>query len=290
MEPSMDTNAKSTLETYYRRALQRALDAFSELSEEDWTASRRRGSWNAKDYLAHLVASQENEGNPVTEQAVAGQRPTMKDFQGPEEINAYNARIIETVRHLPHDELLTRLRTAFEANLRLLAGVSDADLARTVEHPGWFRPGTLAQVFHTGYLHLPLHYQDIRGCLRARKELPHWMEASTEDETHDLLARIFDYMPLTYWPERGGDLKASVLFNLTGSGGGTWTIEIDGPDCRSYEGRADRPTLELSATPADWVDLTTKDLNPVWGFLSRRIRIKGNLLLSLKLDRLFEAT
>lgn len=286
----MDVEAKTTLETYYRRALQRALDAFGQLSEEDWSASGRRGSWNAKDYLAHLVASQEQEGNPVTEQALAGQQPTMEDFRGPQEINAYNARIIETVRHLTPAELIERLRTAFEANLRLLEGVSDADLARTVEHPGWFRPGTLAQVFYTGYLHLPLHYQDIRACIRARRKLPHWMEASTAEEVHDVLARTFDYMPITYWPERGGDLRATILFNLTGPGGGEWTIEIAGPDCRSYEGRPERPTLELSATPADWVDLTTKSLNPIWGFLSRRIRMRGNVLLAMKLDRLFEVT
>ena len=284
-------NAESaTLATYYRGALKRALEAFSQLDEEDWTASGRQGSWNAKDYLAHLVASQEHEGNPVTEQAIAGQRPTMEGHEGPQSINDYNARIIETVRHLPPGELLDRLRGAFEANLSMLEGASDADLAGTVEHPGWFRPGTLAQVFHTGYLHIPLHYQDIRRCLRTRKQLPHWIEASTAEEVHDLLARTFDYMPLTYWPERGGDLKATFLFNLTGPGGGEWTIEIDGPDCRSYEGRGDRPSLELKASPADWVNLTTKELNPIWGFLSRRIRTKGNILLALKLERLFEAT
>ncbi len=286
----MATDAKTTLETYYRGALQRALEAFSQLSEEDWTASARRGAWNAKDYLAHLVASQEHEGNPVTEQAVAGQRPTIEGFEGPQAINDYNARIIETVRQLPPGELLERFRVAFEANLRMLEAVSDADLAGTVDHPGWFHPGTLAQVFHTGYLHIPLHYQDIRRCLRARRQLPHWMEASSAEEVHDLLARTFDYMPRTYWPERGGDLKATFLFNLTGPGGGEWTIDIDGPECRSYEGRPERASLELIASPADWVDLETKQLNPVWGFLSRRIKTKGNILLSLKLERLFEVT
>ncbi len=221
---------------------------------------------------------------------MAGQQPVMEDFGGPQEINAYNARIIETVRHLAPAELLERFRAAFEENLRLLEGVSDADLARTVEHPGWFRPGTLAQVFHTGYLHIPLHYQDIRDCLRTRRQLPHWMEASTPDEVHDLLARTFDYMPLTYWPERGGDLKAAFLFNLTGPGGGEWTLEISGPDCRSYEGRPERASMEIIASPTDWVDLTTKSLNPIWGFLSRRIKIRGNILLALKLERLFEVT
>ena len=286
----MAVDAKTTLQTHYRRALQRALETFGQLSDEDWTASGRKGQWNAKDYLAHLVASQEHEGNPVSEQAAAGKQPAMEDFRGPHEINAYNARIIETVRRLPAAELLKRFSAAFEANLRLLESVSDADLARTVEHPGWFRPGTLAQVFHTGYLHLPIHYQDIRRCLRPRKGLPHWVDASTAEEVHDLLARTFDYMPVTYWPERGGSLKAAFVFNLTGPGGGTWTVQIDGPNCRSYEGRPEHASAELAASPKDWVDVMTKDLNPLWGFLTRRIRMKGNFLLSLKLERLFEVT
>ncbi len=286
----MSTLVKTSLENYYRRALQRALEAFAQLGEQDWSGSGRRGAWNAKDYLAHLVASQEQEGNAVIEQALAGQQPVLEGFDGPQAINAYNARIMETVRQLSPSELLERFRIAFEANLSQLEGLSDEELAASVAHPGWFRPGTLGQVFHTGYLHIPLHYQDIRACVRATKQLPHWMEAATAGEVHDVLARTFDYMPMTYWPERGGDLRASIVFNMTGPGGGEWTIEIEGPDCRSYEGRPERANMEMIASPADWVDLTTKSLNPIWGFLSRRLRIKGNPLLALKLEQLFEVT
>ena len=286
----MGASSTSALLTHYRRALQRALDLFGRLSDEDWNASGRRGQWNAKEYLAHLTASQEREGNVVTRQSLAGERPALEGLERPQQINEFNARIIEEVRHLPPQDLLARFRAAFEENLAQLAGTTDDDLARTVEHPGWFRPGTLAQVFHTGYLHIPLHYQNIRRCARRRTRLPHWMEVSTADEVHDLLARTFDYLPLTYWAERGEHLNATVVFDLTGPGGGTWTVEITGADCRSYEGRPERRDLELRATPAHWVDTTTGDLNPLWGFLSRRIGIKGNILLSLKLERLFEPT
>jgi hypothetical protein len=286
----MSTEAKASLERHYRRALQRALDAFAQFSDEDWSTSGRRGTWNAQDYLAHLVASQEHEANVVIEQALAGKQPELEHFETPQEINAYNARIIETVRQLSPRELLERFRVAFEANLSQLEGLSDEDLAGAVAHPGWFRPGTLGQVFHTGYLHIPLHYQDIRACVKASKQLPHWMEAATAEEVHDVLSRTFDYMPMTYWPERGGDLKAAIVFNMTGEGGGEWTIEIDGPDCRSYEGRPERANMEMSASPADWVDMTTKQLNPIWGLISRRIRVTGNILLSLKLEKLFEVT
>lgn len=286
----MSTEARATLETHYRRTLQRGLDGFGQLREQDWAASRRGAQWTAKDYLAHLVASQEHEANPITEQALAGGKPTVEDFRGPQEIDAYNARIIETVRHLSPAELLERMRTAFGTHLCLLEGASDEDLARPFEHPGWYRPGTVAHVFYTGYLHIPLHYQDIRSSIRARRQLPHWMETSTDEEVHDILARTFDYMPLMYSPERGGDLKATILFSMTGPGGGNWTIDIAGGECRCLEGRPERASMELSTGPADWVDLMTKDLNPVWGFLSRRIRIKGNFLLALKMDRLFQVT
>jgi len=286
----MSTEAKTVLETHYRNALRRGLDAFGQLDAEDWAASRRGAQWTAKDYLGHLVASQEHEANPITEQALAGRKPTMDDFRGPQEIDAYNARILETVRHLPHGELLERMRAAFEANLRMLEGISDEDLAGAFDHPGWYRPGSLAHVFYTGYLHIPLHYQDIRSSIRAQRQLPHWMETSTAEEVRDILARTFDYMPMMYSPERGGDLKTTILFSMTGPGGGEWTIDIVGGECRCIEGRPERAGMELSARPADWVDLMTKDLNPVWGFLTRRIKIKGNFLLALKMDRLFQVT
>src|SRR3990172_7344082 len=235
--------AKATLETHYRTTLERALEAFGRLSDEDWAAFRRSGQWTAKDYLAHLVASQEQEGNPVSEQAAAGRKPVMEDFAGPQDINAFNARILQNVRHLPPADLLDRMRAAFEANLRTLEGVTDEDLGRIVEHPGWFRSGTLAQVFHTGYLHIPLHYQDIRASIRSRKQIPHWMETATADEVHDILAQTFGYMPLTYSPARGGDLRATIVFNMTGPGGGAWTLDIAGPECRALEGRPDHANM-----------------------------------------------
>jgi hypothetical protein len=182
------------------------------------------------------------------------------------------------------------MRAAFEANLRTLEGVTDEDLGRIVEHPGWFRSGTLAQVFHTGYLHIPLHYQDIRASIRSRKQIPHWMETATADEVHDILAQTFDYMPLTYSPARGGDLRATIVFNMTGPGGGAWTLDIAGPECRALEGRPDHANMELACRPAVWVDLMTKDLNALWGLLTRRLKIKGNPLLALKMESLFEIT
>ncbi len=107
---------------------------------------------------------------------------------------------------------------------------------------------------------------------------------------HDVLARTFDYMPVTYWPERGGDLEATFLFDLTGEGGGAWTVEITGPKCRSYEGRPERASLQITTSPAGWLDLMTKDLNPIWGFVTRRIKLKGNFLLVGKLEKVFEVT
>ena len=93
---------KEALQRYYAIALQRCLDAWSQLDEGDWAAKDSHGPWTARDYLAHLVTSQQIEGNPVTAATLAGKKAEVPGLSGPQDIDAFNARNLETVRDLAH--------------------------------------------------------------------------------------------------------------------------------------------------------------------------------------------
>jgi hypothetical protein len=282
--------AKETLRAYYGKALERCLEVFGQLDAEDWRQVAKPGAWTAREHLGHLVTSQEKEGTPGTVQSLAGQPVEIPGLEQPGDIDAFNARNLEAVRDLSPQELLARLRSAVEEHLRLLDGLSDDDLQKPASNPGLHGPCQIVTLFDMYILHLPLHYQDIRHCIRKRRSIPPWAELASPEEIHDSMDRTFRLMPLMYWPERGGDLRATYLFDLQGPGGGQWTLAIADRQATSYAGRPERADIEIRTTPALWIDLQTKAVNPLLALLRGRLRLKPLRRMGLlaRLQRLFE--
>ena len=281
-------STKETRVACYSAALQRCLDAFSQLDDDDWQCRIRSIPWSAKDYLGHLVTNQEMEILPMTSQNIAGQAVDIPGLRSRTDINEYNQRCVDSVRDLSAQELLPRFQAAFQTHIDMLKGLSEEDLQRPGHNPGLSRPATIAHMFSMGFLHLPLHYQDIRRIIRRRRHLPHWMEVSPPDEVREALGEAFAIMPHFYWPERGGDLRATYLFDLEGEGGGQWTLAIAEGQCTAEEGSPDKADIVFHTKPAYWLDLQIKDLNPLWAVLTRRLSLKGNRGLALRLEKLFQ--
>ena len=283
---------KESLQKYYSGAVQRCVDMFRQLGMDDWESRVSGGGWTARDYLGHLVPSQEREQNLVTSLNLAGKPVEIPGFSERSAIDEFNEKNLEEVRPLPVQELIQRFRAVFDENLRMLEPLTDADLAKPVQHPGLSGQPALGDLFATGHAHLPLHYQDIRRCIRKHRPVPHWADLSSPEEMHDLLGRVFALLPSMYWPERGGDLHATYLFTFLGEGDGQWTIEIDGAQCTSREGPPERRDIEIRVKPRDWLDLQTKELSPVRALLTRRLRLSKLTKLGLlaRFEKLFEVS
>ncbi len=276
---------KDEIKQYTAQALQRCLESFPQLGDKEW-GKKASDSWTAKDCLAHLVITQEEEANRLIQQALAGEPANIPGFSSRDEINGYNEQMLAKVRDLPVSDLLGRLKAAFEEALGILDGLSEGDLDKPASSPVWDRPGTVRDLYFSSYLHLPDHYQDIRRV--AKKKLPHWVEASTEDEVHFQMDRTFNYMPLIYWPDRGGDMKATYLFTMEGKGAGQWAVHIAEGKAEAECGAPESFDTEVRTKPELWIDLSNNDLNPVWAITTRKVHLGGNQSLALKLGDLFQ--
>jgi uncharacterized protein (TIGR03083 family) len=281
---------KETVRSHYAAALQRCLDIWSKLDDGDWQSRTPGSKWSARDYLAHLVTNEEMEILPTTSASIAGQAADIPGLASRLDIDTFNQTGVDSVADLTPAELLERFRANFQSHIQMLEGLIDEDLKRPAYNPGLRSQSTIADLFSIGFLHLPLHYQDIRRAVRRRRRLPHWMELASPEEVHEALSQAFAIMPVFYWPERGGDLRATYLFDLEGEGGGQWWVAIDGGECTSGEGLPTNTDCRFRTRPAYWLDLQTKELNPLWALLSRRLRLRGKLGLALKLDKLFAIT
>jgi putative sterol carrier protein len=83
--------------------------------------------------------------------------------------------------------------------------------------------------------------------------------------------------------DRLGDTEAIITFVLAGVGGGTFTVIVTRGVVRGEEGRPFDPDLEVRVDLETWRSLNRGDLSAPEALLRRRVRLRGDLLLAIKL-------
>jgi predicted enzyme related to lactoylglutathione lyase/putative sterol carrier protein len=83
-------------------------------------------------------------------------------------------------------------------------------------------------------------------------------------------------------------LSAVIQYELSGEQGGSWHIVFDRGSCDVREGVHDSPTLSLTMTADDYVDLALGKLTGVQAVATGRIELVGDMTLAMKLGRLLK--
>ena len=81
---------------------------------------------------------------------------------------------------------------------------------------------------------------------------------------------------------RLGDTEASIEFDLSGDGGGVFTVNISEGRVFGTAGPAPKPDLRVQVDVDTWRALNRGELSAPEALLRRRVRLSGNLLLGLK--------
>lgn len=98
---------------------------------------------------------------------------------------------------------------------------------------------------------------------------------------------IFAAMPGRFNKDAAKGLNATFQFDLSGDNGGKWHAIINNETCQVKEGAAASPSITISMTAQDYVDMTTGKLNGQVAFMSGKLRIAGDMGLALRLQSLF---
>jgi putative sterol carrier protein len=101
-------------------------------------------------------------------------------------------------------------------------------------------------------------------------------------------AEIFARMPQAFRPEVARDLKATFQFELTGAGGGTWSLSMADGQCAVQEGAVDTPDVKLTMDANDYVAMSRGELNAVAAFMAGKIKLAGDMGLAMRLPDLFQ--
>lgn len=101
-------------------------------------------------------------------------------------------------------------------------------------------------------------------------------------------ADIFAAICKRFKSDRAGDMNADVVFDLTGDGGGQWTVQISNGGCNVKEGAAADPAATVHMSADDYVAMMTGNLNPMMAFMSGKVKVEGDLSSVMKLQQVFE--
>ncbi len=255
----------------------------------DWT--RRTGprakDWTVRETLAHLDASLCTYRSGVAA-ALAGRPAEVQGASRREDLSRWNRAEIDARAGLSPEELGARLLGGM-AELARAAGVMSAEESqRTAALPFFNAPMRAcdmvgSQLTHTGIIHAA---QLARGSGAA----PLW-RALRPATLQRMLAHFFRVSGYVYWPERGGNLRATIAFVVDGPQGGAWRVTIGPAGGVAQAGPAQRADLTFwLRSPDSACRIFTFDLDLPRALLGRHLRLSGDLSLAARFPMLFTPT
>jgi putative sterol carrier protein len=98
----------------------------------------------------------------------------------------------------------------------------------------------------------------------------------------------FDAMPERFRGDKAGGTNATIQYDISGEGGGTWNAVIKDGSCAVSSGPAASPNLTLQMAAQDWLDMLSGKQSGQMLFMSGKLKVKGDMGLAMKLGSMFQ--
>jgi putative sterol carrier protein len=97
----------------------------------------------------------------------------------------------------------------------------------------------------------------------------------------------FEAMPGRFRADKAAGTNATIQYDISGDGGGTWNAVIKDGACTVNQGAAASPNLTLSIAAQDWIDMLSGKQSGQMLFMSGKLKVKGDMGLAMKLGSMF---
>jgi putative sterol carrier protein len=110
-----------------------------------------------------------------------------------------------------------------------------------------------------------------------------------EEKRMALQAKQFiDQLINNFPPEKAAGLDADIQVNLTGEGGGNWTIKISGGKVSAAEGQSPSPRLTVTTSLADIHAIAEGKLDGMAAFMQGKVKLDGDVGLAMRMVSVFQ--
>jgi len=99
----------------------------------------------------------------------------------------------------------------------------------------------------------------------------------------------FQAMPGRFKADKASGTNATIQYDISGEGGGTWNAVIKDGACTVNSGAAaTSPNLTLQISAQDWLDMLSGKQSGQMLFMSGKLKVKGDMGLAMKLGSMFQ--
>ncbi len=95
----------------------------------------------------------------------------------------------------------------------------------------------------------------------------------------------FETVQERFLADHAGGIDATFVYELEGTGGGTWTVRVKDKAISVEPGTVPSPTVTYKMKAADYVDLANGDLNGAKAFLMRKLKVGGSIPMAQKMNK-----
>lgn len=100
---------------------------------------------------------------------------------------------------------------------------------------------------------------------------------------------VFQGMVDAFVPERASGQEAVIQYDIaTPKGTVSYQLDVRGGSCRAQRGAVSTPRIKLALSLPNFLRLSMGTLGPTSAFLTGKLKLSGDMLLSAQLERWFE--
>lgn len=98
---------------------------------------------------------------------------------------------------------------------------------------------------------------------------------------------VFDKMPEVFNPGAAQGLDAVFQYDITGDGGGSWSVIVKDGVCQIREGTHNSPSVTLTMSVETWLGIVNRETNGMQAFMSGQLKASGDIMLAQRIEQLF---
>lgn len=95
----------------------------------------------------------------------------------------------------------------------------------------------------------------------------------------------FETLQERFIADQAAGVDATFVYELDGSGGGTWTVSVTGGQLTVVTGAVPSPTVSYKMSADNYVKLANGDMNGTMAVMTRKLKVGGSIQMAQKMSK-----